>query len=99
MTVASEPRVKSASEEISADHPFFWSGYMLIDIGAEPKEEGADPAATPEPPPPPAPDAGVEADNNDEAGPSEDESTEEVSTEESTEVEEPPATPAPAINE
>lgn len=33
--VASEPRVKGAEgKEVSAEHPFFWAGYMIIDSEA-----------------------------------------------------------------
>ncbi|MFW6169700.1 MAG: CHAT domain-containing protein [Planctomycetota bacterium] len=35
-----EPRVKelpSDAPTLKADHPFFWSGYMLLDTGVEPK--------------------------------------------------------------
>ena len=34
-----EPRIRAAAnapEEVSADHPFFWAGYMLVDTGAAP---------------------------------------------------------------
>ena len=36
-----EPRLKTTKNitEVSADHPFFWAGYLLIDTGAEPTEE------------------------------------------------------------
>lgn len=35
-----EPRVRAARDitEVSADHPFFWAGYLLLDTGAEPEE-------------------------------------------------------------
>ncbi len=84
LNVKSEPRVKSSAEEISADHPFFWSGYMLIDTGAEPEDAAADPDAPPEKPVP------AVADNGEAA-------VEEVPAEENdaeTE-EEPPADPVP----
>jgi CHAT domain-containing protein len=34
-----EPRVKPPPEDvrITAEHPYFWSGYMLVDTGVEPK--------------------------------------------------------------
>jgi CHAT domain-containing protein len=34
-----EPRLKapSTSEGIKADHPFFWSGYLLVDTGVVPE--------------------------------------------------------------
>ena len=37
---ALEPRIKasSASRSIAADHPFLWSGYMLLDTGVVPKQ-------------------------------------------------------------
>jgi tetratricopeptide (TPR) repeat protein len=40
---ALEPRLKSseALDGLTASHPFFWSGYMLIDTGSEPKREEA----------------------------------------------------------
>ncbi len=36
-----EPRVKSRPTDtiLKADHPFFWSGYMLVDTGVEPKND------------------------------------------------------------
>ena len=39
-----EPRLAKSKDvqELSADHPFFWSGYLLIDTGAEPKETDED---------------------------------------------------------
>jgi CHAT domain-containing protein len=39
LDVQREPRVKSSSiaTPLEAKHPFFWSGYMVIDTGAEPK--------------------------------------------------------------
>ena len=61
-----EPRVARASdqESISAGHPFFWAGYMLLDCGLRPEvpEEPAEPPAVemvpPKPPEaPPAPPA------------------------------------------
>ncbi len=38
-----EPRVKrsSGSTELTAKHPFFWSGYLLVDPGIEPVEVDA----------------------------------------------------------
>lgn len=44
----SEPRLeaKSGAPVPTAEHPFFWAGYMLVDSGdAEQSEEEADPAA------------------------------------------------------
>ena len=34
-----EPRVKSPPTDmtLTAEHPFFWSGYMVVDTGVEPK--------------------------------------------------------------
>ena len=34
-----EPRVKSPPTDttLKAEHPFFWSGYLLVDTGVEPK--------------------------------------------------------------
>ncbi len=50
-----EPRIRDgAAEGLKGDHPFFWSGYMLVDPGVT----NADAAATPAPPaaaPPAAP--------------------------------------------
>lgn len=37
LTVDKEPRLRGDEEQVSADHPFFWAGYMLIDTGGEPK--------------------------------------------------------------
>ena len=36
---AREPRVKAPPTDMTlkAEHPFFWSGYMLVDTGMEPK--------------------------------------------------------------
>jgi CHAT domain-containing protein len=36
---STEPRVRMQANEatLTADHPFFWAAYMLIDTGAEPK--------------------------------------------------------------
>ena len=36
-----EPRVKAPrlDEPVSASHPFFWSGYMLVDTGRSPKRD------------------------------------------------------------
>jgi tetratricopeptide (TPR) repeat protein len=44
-----EPRVQGASagESPPADHPFFWSGYMLVDTGVDPSKAIAPPAAGP----------------------------------------------------
>ena len=42
LNTKNEPRVRIGSktpEEISADHPFFWAGYLLVDTGAEPGQE------------------------------------------------------------
>jgi tetratricopeptide (TPR) repeat protein len=38
-----EPRVKSppADTTLKADHPFFWSGYLLVDTGVNPNKEEA----------------------------------------------------------
>jgi tetratricopeptide (TPR) repeat protein len=56
---ASELRVKAGKEavELTAKHPFFWAGYLVVDSGWRPEEqEGAKhaPPAGPEVPPPPA---------------------------------------------
>ena len=39
---ALEGRLKTSSlaKSVKADHPFFWSGYMLVDTGVTPKEPG-----------------------------------------------------------
>lgn len=39
---AAEPRVKlgPTDELLTADHPFFWAGYLLADTGSAPKLEG-----------------------------------------------------------
>ena len=44
---ASEPRVKAAKDdrELTAEHPFFWGGYLLIDISTPPANPAADDAA------------------------------------------------------
>jgi tetratricopeptide (TPR) repeat protein len=35
-----EPRVRStADESLTAEHPFFWAGYLLVDTGVEPAAE------------------------------------------------------------
>ncbi len=41
-----EPRVKasSADDVITADHPFFWAGYLLADTGYRPNKEDEPPA-------------------------------------------------------
>ena len=38
-----EPRMKGSAKDglVSADHPFFWSGYLLVDTGAEPRRNEA----------------------------------------------------------
>lgn len=47
-----EPRVRAPSEitDVTADHPFFWAGYLLLDTGSEPDVE----QEANEPPPPAA---------------------------------------------
>jgi hypothetical protein len=42
-----EPRLRMSApdEPLKADHPFFWSGYLLVDTGAGPAAEAAPPAA------------------------------------------------------
>ncbi|MGQ9575828.1 MAG: CHAT domain-containing protein [Thermoguttaceae bacterium] len=47
----SEPRLKQAGpdEVFQGDHPFFWSGYMLVDAGQVPEKAGAPPAGKPSP--------------------------------------------------
>jgi CHAT domain-containing protein len=42
-----EPRLKTSSKakSVKADHPFFWSGYMLVDTGVVPKETAEKPNA------------------------------------------------------
>jgi len=39
-----EPRIKSSGldEAFHSDHPFFWSGYLLVDSGAEPNLDEAE---------------------------------------------------------
>jgi hypothetical protein len=40
LDLAREPRVRaSADDMLTAEHPFFWSGYLLVDTGAEPAKE------------------------------------------------------------
>jgi hypothetical protein len=36
---ALEPRLKAADlqRDLTADHPFFWAGFALIDTGSKPK--------------------------------------------------------------
>lgn len=62
---AGEPRLKTntVDGDLSADHPFFWGGYMLVDIASQPGvpsvplDAGERPAPEAEkvaPPPPPA---------------------------------------------
>jgi hypothetical protein len=36
-----EPRLEASSEldGLDASHPFFWSGYLLVDTGSEPKSD------------------------------------------------------------
>jgi CHAT domain-containing protein len=35
-----EPRVRATADEmLTAEHPFFWSGYLLVDTGDEPAAE------------------------------------------------------------
>ena len=35
-----EPRVRATADEtLTAEHPFFWAGYLLVDTGAEPPKE------------------------------------------------------------
>jgi hypothetical protein len=38
---AAEPRLQGGEfdESISADHPFFWAGYMLVDTGSLPEKQ------------------------------------------------------------
>jgi hypothetical protein len=39
LDLAREPRVRPAGDErLTAEHPFFWAGYLLIDSGQEPRE-------------------------------------------------------------
>jgi hypothetical protein len=44
---AAEGRLKgSGTDGLKADHPFFWSGYLLVDTGLTPPKDAADvPAA------------------------------------------------------
>jgi CHAT domain-containing protein len=46
---AKEPRIDefTADKRVKAEHPFFWSGYLLVDTGATPRRE---PAAEEKPP-------------------------------------------------
>jgi hypothetical protein len=44
-----EPRLKRSAGDIglpTADHPFFWAGYLLVDTGTRPQKE-SEPAAAP----------------------------------------------------
>ncbi|MEE2641377.1 MAG: CHAT domain-containing protein [Planctomycetota bacterium] len=38
-----EPRIRSLTGDVAlkTDHPFFWSGYLLVDTGVEPLKDGA----------------------------------------------------------
>jgi hypothetical protein len=47
-----EPRVKATrlDRAPNADHPFFWSGYLLVDTGAQPQAGGPDAVADAKPP-------------------------------------------------
>lgn len=47
LVVDREPRVKPGDLEasIKTNHPFFWSGYLLVDTGARPADESAKPVA------------------------------------------------------
>jgi hypothetical protein len=47
LDVTHEPRLKQADDasDLTADHPFFWAGYMLIDTGPRPNAQAAPPAA------------------------------------------------------
>ncbi len=46
LDITAEPRLrdKVLDQPLSADHPFLWAGYMLIDSGAEPREDDAEDA-------------------------------------------------------
>ncbi len=48
---AAELRVKAGKDpvELTAKHPFFWAGYLVVDSGWRPPEEEADAAADPAP--------------------------------------------------
>jgi hypothetical protein len=50
---AKEPRLKKADDTAdmpTADHPFFWAGYLLVDTGPRPEPPAKEePAAKPEP--------------------------------------------------
>jgi hypothetical protein len=52
-----EPRIEEfeAAEGLKAEHPFFWSGYLLVDTGATPNAEPLKPPAEAEEPPPEKP--------------------------------------------
>ena len=43
---AQEPRLNKVgiTDAPKADHPFFWSGYLLADTGAKPQADDVDPA-------------------------------------------------------
>jgi len=51
LDVAREPRVKAErlDRAPNADHPFFWSGYLLVDTGMDPLPGGADAVANANP--------------------------------------------------
>jgi hypothetical protein len=47
----SELRVKAGKDpvELTAAHPFFWAGYLVVDSGWRPEEEQTEPETPPEP--------------------------------------------------
>ncbi len=51
LAVESEPRVKAnaTSDSTTAHHPFFWSGYLLVDSGKEPARDEENDAVKAEP--------------------------------------------------
>jgi hypothetical protein len=77
-----EPRVRKPNEDmdLSADHPFFWAGYMLLDTGAEPERPAAAEGAEPQNDDKPA-DGEVVDENDDDNPPDEPTSTNETDVE------------------
>jgi tetratricopeptide (TPR) repeat protein len=54
--IANEPRLKPSAEDVFPDsrHPFFWSGFLLVDCGSGVYEEAMPPGVPPPPPLAPA---------------------------------------------
>jgi hypothetical protein len=65
LDISREPRLKRSDDKVelpTADHPFFWAGYVLVDTGTRPgqeeqpaKADGAGSVTTGAPPTPPLP--------------------------------------------